>query len=160
MLVSIVSTRNSIASLESEHKDRNIGLFHKIVNTIDILSPRAIIGTSQCCFGGVVIIVGPLDFGSFAILLLPSSLTKIFIHSPTELSLYPFTPFCTLAPPSPTGTISFAASTHGLTFSNFSLALFFLLCDTNRGCLLSEWICVFVLTETTLLFFPGLSKGL
>jgi hypothetical protein len=42
--MSIVSIRNSIANRESKHKDRNIGLFHKVVNTTEILFPRAIDG--------------------------------------------------------------------------------------------------------------------
>jgi hypothetical protein len=37
-----MSTRNSIASLKSKHKDRNTGLFHKVVNTTEIVFPMAI----------------------------------------------------------------------------------------------------------------------
>lgn len=42
ILVSIVFTGNSIANPKSKHKDRNTGLFHRAVNTTEILFPRAI----------------------------------------------------------------------------------------------------------------------
>jgi len=35
MPVSIVSTRNSITRIKLKNNDRNINLFHKMVNTID-----------------------------------------------------------------------------------------------------------------------------